>query len=161
MPVAVLAPAGVDVEGWDELAPEEPLWWSGDVVAAPVEPVQLTIGTGPADVDDRPAAAVPDWVRKLVASKTWGSQREIAPRGAPDDGDAGEALALLVARDATMTVAAPALARRIPESRVTGYLRLLQKLLNVEGYAVLSIEADTVTLNRELLAQQFEVEVPR
>lgn len=44
---------------------------------------------------------------------------------------------------------------------MTGYLRLLQKLLNVEGYAVLSIEADTVTLNRELLAQQFEVEVPR
>jgi hypothetical protein len=59
-----------------------------------------------------------------------------------------------VARDTLAALAG------IPEHRTGPTITALQKLLQVEGYPVLEIDADgrTVVLNRALLIEQFHLE---
>ncbi len=47
----------------------------------------------------------------------------------------------------------------VPAIRINGFLAGVQKLLNVDGYAVLSIDrtTKTVKLNIELLKTQFQL----
>ena len=46
----------------------------------------------------------------------------------------------------------------VDELRVDGLIATLQRILNVEGYAVLSVDASqTIRLNLQLLREQFEL----
>lgn len=58
-----------------------------------------------------------------------------------------------------MTSAALAGVIGLPEHRLNGLLALMQRLLNVEGYAILDRQdaANTVVLNVALLKKQFEL----
>ncbi|MFW6241256.1 MAG: BREX-2 system phosphatase PglZ, partial [Thermodesulfobacteriota bacterium] len=88
------------------------------------------------------------------------SQKAIAGRALPGDAEVGKFLHVMDRRGGTVT--APTLSRElgVPAFRLRGWLASLQRLLNVEGYAILSRgEADeTITLNIDLLKRQFEVE---
>ena len=59
-----------------------------------------------------------------------------------------------------MTAPALAGAVEVPEHRLPGLLAATQRLLNVEGYAILDRQdaANTVVLNVPLLKKQFELE---
>ncbi|MEK8109803.1 hypothetical protein NKG94_45815 [Micromonospora sp. M12] len=48
----------------------------------------------------------------------------------------------------------------VPAHRINGTITALRRLLQVEGYPVLTLDADgrTVHLNRALLIEQFELE---
>ena len=58
-----------------------------------------------------------------------------------------------------MTREALAMRVSVPAIRLTGQLAVLRQLLNVDGYAVLSVDeaSDTVELNIPLLLAQFEL----
>jgi hypothetical protein len=68
-------------------------------------------------------------------------------------------LQLLDTRGGQQMVAAIVQALGIPAIRINGFLAGVQKLLNVDGYPVLSIDraTKTVKLNIESLKAQFEL----
>lgn len=163
VPVAVLAPPGTAVEGWDDLAPEEPPWWTvgGGPAAAAPPAKQLVLGqTAPVEEEEAAEAAVsrPKWVAALFASDTWAHQRGIARRGAPGDDVVATLLVVLDTAGGTLVLDALARGVQVAPARVGGFVRLAQSLLNVEGYAVLSVDGDTVRLDKRLLAKQFDIE---
>jgi len=71
-----------------------------------------------------------------------------------------EFLRALDSRGGKMTSAAISRAANFPAPRLRGLLAVLQRVLNIDGFAVLTRDeaSDTVELNRELLRRQFELE---
>jgi hypothetical protein len=114
--------------------------------------VQPTLFEAPAE----PSWPEP-WLADLFASPVYRDQRERSGRQALSDQEVGGVLTALSARGGQMTLAALARQRGLPVTRVQGLVAALQRLLNVEGYPVLSLDpgSGTVTLNRELLEAQF------
>jgi len=76
-----------------------------------------------------------------------------------DDMTVQRLVAALVRRGGSMTAAALAGAVSVPEHRLPGLLAVMQRVLNVEGYAILDRQdaANTVVLNVPLLKKQFEL----
>ncbi len=99
-----------------------------------------------------------DWVARLLATELYAEQRKKAARlGVPDEVVAR----LLRALDARGKLTRTALARaaEVPAMRLPGYLAALQRLLSIDGYAALSEESttETVELHRPVLFDQFEL----
>ena len=66
-------------------------------------------------------------------------------------------LAAIESRGGKITSAALARAIEYPPLRLRGLLAVSQRVLNIDGYAVLTRDeaSDTVELNRQLLCRQF------
>jgi hypothetical protein len=68
---------------------------------------------------------------------------------------------LMVLDERGGTILRPALAQKLgePELRVPGLIAAVRRILNVDGYAVLSVDdtSGSVVLNRQLLEVQFEL----
>jgi len=58
-----------------------------------------------------------------------------------------------------MSLTALAKSLNLSSAHLQQVIQSLQRILNIDGYAVLTLEkaSSTVTLNQKLLAQQFEV----
>jgi hypothetical protein len=106
------------------------------------------------------AAAASDWIDRLLASDTLAAQRKSAARVALTDQRLRAVLAALEERGGKLS--RPALATRIgvPELRISGVISAARRVLNVDGYPILSVDeaSDTVELNRRQLLQQFGLE---
>ena len=102
----------------------------------------------------RPAAT---WIDRLFESDLFAAQRAQSARTALPDERIRTILTELDRRGGRLT--APALAARlgVPPFRLGGIVSALRRILNVEGYDVLSIDetSETVALNRDLLDTQF------
>jgi len=109
----------------------------------------------PASTDE----PVPEWVGRLVCSSVFSEQKEFAGRGVPLDDLFIRLLGALDRRGGKMTSVALARALRFPTLRLPGLLAKMQRILNVDGYPVLSRDdaSDTVELNRDLLLKQFDL----
>ncbi|HVQ74037.1 MAG TPA: hypothetical protein VMT79_00705 [Candidatus Binatia bacterium] len=86
-------------------------------------------------------------------------QRRLAARlNLPDD-RIRQCLLALDERGGTLTRSAFARLAGMPLPRMAGLIAALRRLLNVEGYPVLTLDedSDTVTLNRALLDRQFQL----
>jgi hypothetical protein len=184
VPVLVLLP---DVEllpdGWFTLPPESltPGWWSparptqpATVVPAPAQSRKQKTRKPPAEVagspplftmDELPNPVSPQPVdtlgTRVVATDTYAAQRSFVPRS-PSKLEIATVIDALVDADGKLSLTAVAAmagrAGRNPE-----FLAItLQRLLNVEGYPVLSIVdgGRTLTLNVDLLRLQFRVTGP-
>jgi hypothetical protein len=125
------------------------------VLKAPAEEEsgQLTLGGGaPA-----PAAALPAWLTELLVSDTFADGLAAASRArVPSE----RVVAILAALDdAGGQLLKDALARRIGVAplRLRGMLATISPILNVDGYAVLTVDEDTdhVVLDLPLLRAQF------
>jgi hypothetical protein len=101
-----------------------------------------------------------DWIAHLLRSPVFAAQRRVAGRRAADDQCVRALLATLEAHH-------DRLARRVleqvlgaPAFRLRGILAGVQRLLNVDGYQVLTVDdiSGTVALNRQLLNTQFQLE---
>lgn len=96
----------------------------------------------------------------VLKSKPYAAQKKLAGRAAPSD-DAMSALlsGLLAHPGQRLAPAAAASALAVPVSRLRGAIPQAQRLLNVEGYAVLRLDADgqTLVLDEALLREQFGV----
>lgn len=178
IPLGVFSGGGPVPEGWTEIPPELPVWWyreeplvesdgsSEPVIHAParnppkkVEGQHELFQTEP-DVPvnvDLAGAAAPGWIEDLLASEAMKTQRQQAARTALPDERIRAVLKALDERGGKLTRAALANQVNVPTLRVGGILSALRRVLNLDGYPVLSIDeaSNTVELNREMLYVQF------
>jgi hypothetical protein len=185
--VAVLVPdEASNTAGLTLLPPQMPVWWlTSQTVAAPVEravsgersasaagaarPVRKEAGSTLFDLEPAPtesALTEPAPVvaaslgRTVVKSAVYKAQRKVAGRLIVTDDQVARCVDALTAANATRlppVLAAQALG--VAQTRLRGALTQVQQLLNVEGYAVLAVEAATgvVVLDVRLLEEQFGV----
>ena len=181
IPIAVLNVSDDFPTGWVEAAVDLPAWW--DLAASSMggedKPLQKLKPQKPKekppgvlfDLDEEPvqqpsapaASAVvsiaPEWVATLLSSPVFEEQKRLGGRAVP----ANEVLSrLLVAIDERGgKITSPALARAIQFSpmRLRGLLAIAQRILNVDGFSVLTRDeaSDTVELDRNLLCRQFDL----
>jgi hypothetical protein len=163
------------VPGWSGAPVASPAWWREPLpeTAAPAKPslpaprraartpAQDTtlFDLEPTRVSATPAtAARPALVDALLASDVY-AQRRGTRAPLPDDRVAA-LLSVLLARGGRATMDTLAAQAGIPAHRIGGVVTALRKLLQVEGYPVLDIDADgrTVKLDEALLIEQFHLE---
>ncbi len=173
IPLVVLS-AGVDdaVPGWAGAPVASPDWWREPLVAdePPVPASPRRTSTRPAsqsealfDVDAEPApleAPEPGrtaLVEKLLRSETYRTRRRI--RAPLPDERVAALLGILLAGNGRATLDTLAAHATIPAHRIRGSVTELMRLLQVEGYPVLTLDPDgqTVKLDVDLLAEQFEL----
>jgi hypothetical protein len=164
IPLGVYLPAGLALPGWTEVAPELPVWWEADLAPAPLAaPAPAVKASGQAaasrqgDLFGASQDAGAEWIERLMASATMRTQQQLASRVALPPERVRSILLALDERGGKLT--RPALAQRLdlPALRLPGLLAALRRVLNVDGYPVLSVDeaSDTVTLNKAQLFSQF------
>ena len=163
--------------GWREAAPEMPAWWrwrdEADPAAAPDRPKPTEQRPAPAPAGRAPrrgetadllAGLVPEaprstetWIDRLFETDLFAEQRKQAARTALPEERMRAILTSLDARGGKLTGPALAESLCVPLFRLGGIVSALRRVLNVDGYAVLSIDetSETIELNRDLLATQF------
>jgi hypothetical protein len=177
-------------QGWREVARYAPPWWEDPAAETPTtvegptaavrkggpprtiqlalfdtDPVPSPASKEPAkpvarDADADAAPSSHPWIGDLTASEVYQNQKSIAGRAVPDDETIQKCIGILAVRGGRIT--APALSREMgmPAFRLRGWIASAQRLLNVEGYAILGRDdpSDTITLNIDLLKRQFELD---
>lgn len=172
-PLAVFTPGGVTLEGWEPPAIHRPAWWEIGVQPPDTsslseieraEPVVEPDGQGVLFTEEgravAPSVDVEGWIGELLESPVFEKQREAAGRQALDDESVATFLMVL---DRMGGVAPPSVlsdVTELPPSRLRTKLEALRRMLNLDGYPVLTLEADgTARLNREMLETQFQLEI--
>ncbi|MEU5905372.1 BREX-2 system phosphatase PglZ [Micromonospora sp. NPDC047467] len=170
------------VPGWAGAPVASPDWWREpltDIAPLPAEPAPATrrrsrrpaeeqpdglfdlapAGAAPAAAP-QPAPTAPDLVTALLASDRYAQRRD--PRLPLADERVAALLGTLMAGGDRATLDTLAARSGVPAHRINGTVAVLRRLLQVEGYPVITLDADgrTVHLNRALLIEQFELEQP-
>ncbi|MFY1634556.1 BREX-2 system phosphatase PglZ [Solwaraspora sp. WMMB335] len=122
-----------------------------DVPADPQQP------TTAAPVAATPADADRALIDRLLASERYAQRRN--PRTPLDDDRVAALLRVLLAGNGRAGLETLAAQAGVPAHRIQGTVTALRRLLQVEGYPVLTIDADgqTVVLDRSLLVEQFDL----
>jgi hypothetical protein len=172
VPLAVFSP-GIAVDGWKSAPTAEPEWWDADggvlapaptpprpVPARPRQNVDLTkmplfAGLEPV----RTPAQTDGWIDELLASEVYAAQRLLAARAAPPDAQMRRLLKAMAERGGKLSRRALAQRLDLPPVRLSGFLMLARRALNVDQKPVLSIdeESGTIVLDRGLLEEQFRL----
>jgi hypothetical protein len=181
VPLSVFVPVGVDTpKGWAPVAVVTPAWWdlqlesvAAPEVSPPPKPTRRTpvrdhpelfpseSTTGAGEVPARPATPRPPstvpWLDPLLASDLYAVQLGAIGRAKPPEDRIRAALAVLHARGGVASFAVIAQATGMPPARVSGFLAILTRLLNVDGYGVLTLDqnAQEARLDEQLLRTQF------
>src|SRR5262249_42076184 len=136
----------------------KPEWWSSaPTVTAVLEepPMRGTVPKGQTSLFDHikeeaklpePLAPTPTrtapsqgWIRRLLASATDQTQKDLIRRHAPEDEVVRRCLETLDANGGLMTPVAFSNAADVPAARLDGLIARIQRLLNVDGYEVLTL----------------------
>lgn len=174
----LLKPGGdAAIPGWRPLPEQKPAWWM------PIETITTTPAPVPAKVASKRSVAAAEiaslplfanleepaapaekpaqlpWIRALLESEVYLAQRRLAAKLAPDDHVVEQVLVTLDQRGGTAPKKVLAQQLGQPEFRLRGLLASLQRVLNVDGYLVVSSDeaAGSVTLDRPLLNRQFQL----
>lgn len=166
--------------------PQEPFWWIDPITAPALDaaPVSTPISAAPQRAADRvrarhkdepptlfdeaeqeatvpaKAPAADPVAAAVLKSAVYTAQKKIAGRVATNDEQIRNLLSALLAAPShrlPATLAATALA--VSPATLRGAVLHAQRLLNVEGYPVLRVDADgsTVILDQTLLREQFRI----
>jgi PglZ domain len=187
VPIGVLTASSDFPTGWSDAPVDVPTWWeihSQSPIAddgpnpnlKPVEPKPLPEGMlFPLDelepVKDDPRASksptpesegtipTPAWIQSLLASPVFEEQKRLGGRTVPQEKVITDLLKAIDARNGKITMAALARALQLAPLRMPGFLSTCQRLLNVDGYDVLSRDdaSETVQLDKALLLKQFDL----
>jgi hypothetical protein len=156
----------------------KPEWWScAPVATRPVEqeaavvpsrsyPPTLFDGLHdeekPAPEPTKPVAQPKDsgWIERLFASAAYKDQKELVRRYAPEDTLVRRCIQALDASGGMMTPAAFSKAADVPAGRLDGLVARIQRLLNVDGYEILTMSRteNRIELNVLKLKRQFDLE---
>lgn len=158
----MLVPVGIwtaDSEPLPGFVPETlvaPGWWAIEGGAVPAVTEQPGVSGATEDLFAAPRET--SWIDALLTSDTLRRQRERAGRLALDDQRLRTLLACLDEHGGRAGVEQLAAAIRQPQLRMRGVLSILQRMLNVDGYPVVTVESGsrTVVLDLRLLRAQFE-----
>jgi hypothetical protein len=159
-PISVIAPSFAEIDGWQVQATVAPDWWHQSADTVFVTPPRITPRKGKAAARTplplfEDVAKPGDFVVALLASEVFVQQMQVFG-GRLKREQVKQALCVLTERNGVQMK--PALAQRlaVPSIRVEGFLASLQRILNVDGYPVLTIDSSqTVRLNLTLLKEQF------
>jgi len=175
VPITVLVNGAVPPDTDLRLAvPQEPAWWTGPLASEPVTFSAPVAGFArkaaqdpPTLFDDVPSeptlAPVPSvhpTAAAVVRSAAYRDQRARAGRVAVTDEQVTALLtALLLDPAGRLSAAKASVALGVAAVALRGAVPHVQRLLNVEGYGVLTVDVDgsTLLLDKELLRDQFEV----
>jgi hypothetical protein len=126
---------------------------------APTQSRQATPVGQPVASTATPEEAVPAWIQALLASPILAEQKHLAGRTVPADEIIMKLLTALDRRGGKLTSTALARAMDYPLLRLRGLLAVLQRVLHIDGYTVLTRDeaSDTVELHRDLLCRQFDL----
>ncbi len=157
----------------------KPEWWSSapTVTAAVEEPsVRVTVPKGQTSLFDHmkdeaelpeppvptPAQPAPPkgWIERLLASEAYKNQKNLIRRHAPEDDVVRRCLEALDASGGMMTPTAFSKAADVPAARLDGLIARIQRLLNVDGYEILTLSRgeNRIELNVVKLKRQFDLE---
>jgi hypothetical protein len=171
-PFAILSgPNSIPAGAWKEVPPYEPEWWritAGDVAltatdaeaARSKKDVEVVKGL---DLFEQAKAKKPDastaWIDALFDSHIYQEQLKLAVRGAPPREVMVTLLKTIDARGGSIMKPSLAQALSVPLFRIDGLVQNISRILNVDGYEVLSFEraTETIALNTNLLKTQFEI----
>lgn len=158
VPVVLLVPSGADETPGALARPQEPAWWLGPIGAIAVSvPV---IETPQPDLFEQAVPAASRMGAQVTGSATWAQQRRLAGRVVVAESDVAALVdALLAAPHARLTSTQVCAVLGVPVTRGAMAVGQVAKLLNVEGYPVISVDPATgsVSLDMTLLAEQFGV----
>jgi hypothetical protein len=157
----------------------KPGWWStAPTAAVPVEPSSVSTprkgqatlfdempeesaeSVHPAPAIQPVSAPIKDWIKQLLSSQAYKAQKAMIRRHAPDDAVVQSSLEVLDASGGIMTPAGFAKAADLPPARLDGLIARMQRLLNVDGYEILTLNRNEnkVELNVARLKKQFDLE---
>lgn len=168
-PLVVLFTGGKSIAGWETLPILEPAWWNRapepavqraarPEVEAVVEPSGQASFLAPDGELVTSAAERSGWIMDLLQSSLWASQQEAAGRAALDDESAAQILSLFDESGGVVPSAALARQLQVSATRARGKLEALKRVLNFDGYGVLTVEVDgTGRLDFSLLETQFGI----
>ena len=155
--VGVFLPPGESVEAWDPELRTVPDWWQAEQAREAVESPPVA----PSDerqlgLLEMKAAEDARW-QPLLESDVFAAQRGLAGRVVPDDARVLAALNVLAVAHGRLPLTAFAERVDVSTRRVRGFVAGLQRLLNADGYSVLSLDDDMerVELDMDLLNTQF------
>lgn len=178
VPLVVLSRQSNPLKGWEPLPLYRPEWWDAfgtssreqciidtDVVQKVVSskkksPVAAVSQPLPLfTTEEKPVAVSEPWIEALLNSPTFASQSKLAGRATPAPDQMRQFLTVLDERGGTILKSVLAQKLGQPELRINGILAMMRRLLNVDGYGVLSVDetSGTVMLNIDLLKVQFEL----
>jgi hypothetical protein len=170
IPLSFLSWPALVPDGFEIVPQYVPDWWTVGMSerpaphAAPIAPVIVQPAPryserGQAELVFAPVSSKETWIDQLLASPVFVYQLKQAGRAAPSLERIRGLLAALDERGGT--VLRQALAQKLGESelRMPGLIAALRRILNVDGYSVLSVDdaSGSVVLNRQLLEVQFEL----
>ncbi len=179
-PIVVLASTEDLPKGWSEQPADAPFWWDMAMTSSPAPELEATslkpVGPKPVpegmlfDVSElatsEPAEApllstAPEasWQKALLLSPVFHEQKRLGGRSVPSDAVLIKLIQAIDERGGKITSAALARAIETPPLRLRGLLAVAQRVLNVDGYDVLSRDelSETVQLDRKLLLKQFDL----
>lgn len=185
VPFGVFVPSSsadaISERGWQREVVHEPSWWServvdvGGVAEQPakkkIAPPQRSTKPTPQPtlfvVAESPDAAKSSvakrvaWIDALLASEVFKAQRKFAGRHAVNEEEVVKVLGALHSSSCVATFDRLCQQTGLVERRLRLMLVPLARLLNVDGYSVLTVDlgSSTVTLNRVVLADQFGIRV--
>lgn len=166
VPIAVLSTRPSGPEGWDLVGPSVPAWWhlEGEPAAAR-DTGKADVGAAAESVADLPlfdamAAAGPDWIARLLRSAVFAHSKGLCGRSVLSNARLGKLLSTLEEHGFTAMQERLATDMAVPAFRLPGIIRVAQRMLNVDGYSVLSYDqgSGTITLDLALLKKQFELD---
>lgn len=147
--------------GWVPAPPPEPDWWHSPLAMSTTTPPPLVAAPATLTLFDleEPMPSGAPVVGAVIGSDVYADQRRRAGRSAPDDSRVRAVLDALVAHGGRLHESTLASAAGIPAARLRTVLAAIRKLLNVEGYDVLGLDPDqvTVVLDQALLHEQFQI----
>jgi hypothetical protein len=162
VPVAVLAPRMAAIEGWEIQTSIGPEWWQEEASDSVRElPKKISAKNGsslkPAMPLFEPSTTARTWVDALLVSDVFAEQMATFA-GRMRKEQVEEYLRVLAERNLVLLKSAFAQKLDISTLRIDGIVASLQRILNIEGYPVLSVDSSqTIRLNLNLLREQFEL----
>lgn len=125
-------------------------------------PLRIVPEVAPAEVPLNGAStpAVPGWIDRLLASETYRQQKALLRRHPPDDDRVRRTLAAIAAAGGLTTPTALVKGSGEPAARLDGWIATVQRVLNVDGYELLSMNRaeNRVELNIPKLLRQFDLD---
>lgn len=165
IPIAVLtAPASKPPNGWTEAPLDTPSWWEEAAIAADFsldllgEPPSDPIDFGP--LFSQSSAPTPpsdlDWVGQLLRSPLYQAQTQKLGRSTPNPDQTRVLLALFAQNQFQLKFTAIVRHFGVSPSQGWSLLTAVQRLLNIDGYSILTLKQSNLwQLDHLLLQQQF------
>jgi len=176
-PQEVLAPLLImkwrpEGKQWKQVPTYRPQWWSCQMETMPHTEAQYKttpiVKESSSGIENMPLFAEATkkhkfskdtYIDRLINSPILVNQKKMCDRAALSDDKIHLFFEALEQHGGTMLQPALAQAMNLPLFRFRGIISIMQRILNVDGYPVLSFDtsSNTVSINYELMRTQFEI----